>query len=124
MYIYIDVVAPPKFSTTFNTNVELFEHGSAIVTCEAQGTPKPAVSWQRNGRLLKTRGSVRQKGDKLIIEDASRDDGGDYVCLAQNSAGTALLEVAVSVLIPPGIRLTPRHRIDNFKTTENLNFKK
>ena len=108
MYIYIDVVAPPRFSTTFNTNVELFEHGTAIVTCEAQGTPKPAVSWQRNGRLLKTRGSVRQQNDKLIIEDASRDDDGSYVCLAQNTAGTALLEVAVSVLIPPQIRLSPR----------------
>ena len=37
MYLFIDVVAPPQFSTTFNSNVELYEHGTAIVTCEAQG---------------------------------------------------------------------------------------
>ena len=108
MYIYIEIVAPPRFSTTFNTNVELFEHGTAIVTCEAQGTPPPAVSWQRNGHLLKSRGTVRQEGDQLIIEDASREDGGTYVCLAQNTAGTALLEVAISVLVPPQIQLAPR----------------
>ena len=60
MYIYIDVVAPPRFSTTFNTNIEIFEHGSAIVTCEAEGTPTPSVSWQKNGRLLKMRGAVRK----------------------------------------------------------------
>ena len=58
--------------------------------------------------MLKIRGSVRQQGPKLIIEDAGREDGGKYVCLAQNSAGTALLEVDVSILVPPTLNIAPR----------------
>ena len=51
---------------------------------------------------------MRQQGPKLIIEDAGREDGGKYVCLAQNSAGTALLEVEVSILVPPILNISPR----------------
>ena len=46
--------------------------------------------------------------NKLIFEDARIRDAGSYVCLAQNSAGTALLEVDVSVLIPPKISIPHR----------------
>ena len=45
---------------------------------------------------------------KLIFEDARIRDTGSYVCLAQNSAGTALLEVNVAVLIPPKIFIPHR----------------
>ena len=108
MILDVDVYVPPKFIKNFNTDVELFEHGSAIVKCDASGSPPPSVIWQRSGRLLKGTGSPRQEGAQLIFEDARIRDTGSYVCLAQNSAGTALLEVNVAVLIPPKISIPHR----------------
>ena len=62
MILDVDVYVPPQFVKNFNTDVELFEHGSAIVTCDASGSPPPSVIWQRSGRLLKGNGSPRQEG--------------------------------------------------------------
>ena len=78
-----------------NTTVTLIEHGSATVTCDASGSPPPEVSWQRAGRRLPTRGSIRQDENELHINDVRTADGGNYVCLAKNSAGTAVLGITV-----------------------------
>ena len=78
-----------------NTTVTLIEHGSATVTCDASGSPPPEVSWQRGGRRLPARGSIRQDENELHINDVRTADGGNYVCLAKNSAGTAVLGITV-----------------------------
>ena len=41
------------------------------------------------------RGSIRQDDNELHISDVRTTDGGNYVCLAKNSAGTAVLGIAV-----------------------------
>ena len=82
----------PKFSK-FNTTVTLIEHQTATVSCDASGSPPPDVSWQRGGRLLPSYGSVRQSGNELHIDDVRVSDGGTYVCLAKNSAGTGVLGI-------------------------------
>ena len=69
----------------------MIEHQTATVSCDASGSPPPDVSWQRGGRLLPTYGSVRQSGNELHIDDVRVSDGGTYVCLAKNSAGTGVL---------------------------------
>ena len=85
------VNSAPEFNSKLNTTVTMIEHGSAVVTCDASGSPAPSVSWQRNGRLLPFRGPIRQSINELIIDNVRTSDGGSYVCLAKNSAGTAVL---------------------------------
>ena len=71
----------------------MIEHQTATVSCDASGSPPPDVSWQRGGRLLPSYGSVRQSGNELHIDDVRVSDGGTYVCLAKNSAGTGVLGI-------------------------------
>ena len=93
----------PKFSK-FNTTVTLIEHQTATVSCDASGSPPPDVSWQRGGRLLPTYGSVRQSGNELHIDDVRVSDGGTYVCLAKNSAGTGVLGKRLKPAEPTPVR--------------------
>lgn len=54
--------APPSFTATPPQYVEAKEGGSTLLSCSAQGNPKPMISWLREGEELATNAkySVRQ----------------------------------------------------------------
>ena len=54
-----------------------------------RGTPRPEVTWLRNGRQVSDSGrvTVTEEGD-LIISQAVEKDSAVYVCRARNPAGT------------------------------------
>ncbi|KAG8228352.1 hypothetical protein J437_LFUL006803 [Ladona fulva] len=45
----------------------------------------------------------------LVILHAEEADGGRYVCVANNSAGTERIEVALTISSPLSVSLHPRH---------------
>lgn len=63
MVVYLNVVmirvlassaAPPSFTATPPQYVEAKEGGSTLLSCSAQGNPKPMISWLREGEELAT----------------------------------------------------------------------
>ncbi len=46
--------APPSFTATPPQYVEAKEGGSTLLSCSAQGNPKPMISWLREGEELAT----------------------------------------------------------------------
>lgn len=46
--------APPSFTATPPQYVEAKEGGSTLLSCSAQGNPKPMISWLREGEELVT----------------------------------------------------------------------
>lgn len=46
--------APPSFTATPPQYVEAKEGGSTLLSCSAQGNPKPIISWLREGEELAT----------------------------------------------------------------------
>ena len=46
--------APPSFTATPPQYVEAKEGGSTLLSCAAQGNPKPMISWLREGEELAT----------------------------------------------------------------------
>ncbi|XP_012946540.1 papilin [Aplysia californica] len=58
---------------------------SAYFHCQASGSPTPRLSWQREGRVLNSRGRMQVFGNgTLIIDDVEPRDTGMYECFAEN----------------------------------------
>lgn len=69
-----------------------------MLECQADGSPPPSVTWHKNGLLLSD--SVRQRvlsSGSLQIAFIQPSDAGQYTCTAANAAGTASLEMSLTV---------------------------
>ena len=56
---------------------------SLTLTCQADGFPKPTLSWRINGNIVN--GDVK---NTLTIANAAVKDAGNYTCVARNDFGT------------------------------------
>ena len=75
------------------------------------GKPKPVVSWSRNNIELdstpKTEIVRSDNFTSLIIKDANRNDTGEYLLQANNTAGNRSIVLTVKVLDRPGQPVGP-----------------
>ncbi|VTJ68807.1 Hypothetical predicted protein [Marmota monax] len=82
---------------------------TALLPCQARGTPPPAVSWRKDGAPLdpgNSRLEVLPEGS-LRIQPVLTQDAGHYLCLASNSAGSDRQGRDLQVLEPPVIAPGP-----------------
>lgn len=63
--------------------------GDVTLQCEADGVPRPAITWLKDGRPLGTGSGVQILSDGRIlrIRDAQVVHTGRYTCIAVNVAG-------------------------------------
>ncbi|KAL0829600.1 hypothetical protein ABMA28_003107 [Loxostege sticticalis] len=76
---------------------------SLVLTCEVKGNPTPKISWLKDTQRLSDELSNIQhiQGNSLLaIWSASTRDAGQYICVAENSAGTAHRRYNVAVRVP------------------------
>ncbi|XP_054706957.1 protein sidekick-like [Uloborus diversus] len=66
------------------------ERQSKILQCQANGFPPPEFLWYRNGQPL---GNFSQD-PRLRLTQITRENSGEYWCLARNTAGTVFSEKA------------------------------
>ena len=76
--------AAPVLSTTFQ------------VTCQAEGFPRPTVTWSRVGMPLPAKRVVVNQG-ALTIKNLTPADSGLYDCVATNIMGTKKARTNVAV---------------------------
>ncbi|GCC38249.1 hypothetical protein chiPu_0016762 [Chiloscyllium punctatum] len=122
--VTLTVHAPPQF--VVKPRDQMAAVGRTVTfTCEATGSPQPAIFWQREGsqNLLfsyqppepSSRFSVSQVGD-LTITNIQRSDVGYYSCQALNVAGSVIIKVFLEVTDvisdrpPPVIRQGPTNQ--------------
>ena len=94
----LTVLAEPPSFIAKEKNVRAIEGSKAILSCQANGMPKPKISWKKENSTLIIGGNVHQSllGD-LQIQDISFIDQGSYTCEASNVYGTidTLMELEV-----------------------------
>ncbi|XP_033747095.1 LOW QUALITY PROTEIN: muscle M-line assembly protein unc-89-like [Pecten maximus] len=77
-----------------------------LLDCDVIGTPKPTISWTRDGNRLATNRGCRETYDgrvaTLKISDASKDDSGKYECTAENIAGKVTVDALIVVKAKQG----------------------
>lgn len=85
--------------------------GSAELKCDAEGYPKPSISWTRASGGFLPAGGQFFNGTVLKIDQVSVQDRGIYYCIADNGIGSpAKRTVNFEVEFPPKISV-PRPRV-------------
>ena len=56
-------------------------------TCDADGNPTPTFSWTKDGSVVNTtlRITFNENNKNLTITNVSREDSGEYICVATNN---------------------------------------
>ncbi|XP_005733181.1 hemicentin-1 isoform X1 [Pundamilia nyererei] len=85
--------------------VTVIKGGDVTLQCDAEGVPRPAVTWLKDGRPITGQhgAKVLNEGRLLQIKDAKVSDTGRYTCIAVNVAGQADSKHDISVHVPPSI---------------------
>ena len=74
--------------TSVGASVETFTRTTLTLTCSAEGTPQPSVSWNKNGESLKSKDRVSISSDgTLVIRNTVVTDTGSYMCSAASLVG-------------------------------------
>ncbi|KAJ8273966.1 hypothetical protein COCON_G00085910 [Conger conger] len=93
-HIYLSVKVPPRIYDV-SPDVTVNEGGNVSLFCMASGRPEPTISWRHITPLA----MKYQAGEELNISSITRDQAGEYECLAQNDASapnTKSLRVTVN----------------------------
>ncbi|XP_052503745.1 LOW QUALITY PROTEIN: hemicentin-2 [Budorcas taxicolor] len=76
-----------------------------LLPCKASGIPRPSIAWQKEGLSMPVgAGTQVLPSGQLRIIHVSPEDAGNYFCLAQNSAGSAVGKTRLVVQVPPTIK--------------------
>nr|KAF6314649.1 hemicentin 2 [Myotis myotis] len=75
-----------------------------LLPCVAWGVPRPSIAWQKEGLSIpEGKGTQVLPSGQLRITHARPEDAGNYFCIAQNSAGSAVGRTRLVVQVPPVI---------------------
>ncbi|XP_060933914.1 hemicentin-1 [Limanda limanda] len=101
----LQVYVRPAIKPGDNDDVTVTKGGDVTLQCAAEGVPRPAVTWLKDGRPITGQhgAKVLNEGRLLQIKDAKVSDTGRYTCIAVNVAGQADSKYDISVHVPPSI---------------------
>ena len=81
---FLVVVSPPRFTVKPPAKIVAVVGGTLKLNCSATGDPQPVISWKKQGGQLPV-GRSQQINGSLVIRDISRNDRGNYICMATNA---------------------------------------
>ncbi|KAL2087398.1 hypothetical protein ACEWY4_016226 [Coilia grayii] len=105
MKVRVKVVSDaPVIRNRTQAVVRVLYGGSATMSCEAKGEPTPTILWfspaSRTIPASSDKYRIHSDGT-LVIQKVQRLDGGNYTCLARNSAGQARQVTRLEILVAP-----------------------
>ncbi|VDP02270.1 unnamed protein product [Heligmosomoides polygyrus] len=96
----IDESKAPKFSMHLIDPREATEGAELVLSCIVTGTPRPKISWLKDGKRLAMSGKDASCDNgvcTLTITSTALTDSGRYTCEAENIHGKARSETAVTI---------------------------
>uniref|UniRef100_G1Q1L7 Hemicentin 2 n=1 Tax=Myotis lucifugus TaxID=59463 RepID=G1Q1L7_MYOLU len=104
--VRLSVLVPPTFRQALGgpqDGVPVRAGDKAVLSCETDSLPEPAVTWYKDGQplVLAPRTQTLQGGQKLAILDTQVSDKGVYSCKVNNTAGEAMRAFVLTVQVPP-----------------------
>uniref|UniRef100_A0A3Q2GH42 Hemicentin-1 n=1 Tax=Cyprinodon variegatus TaxID=28743 RepID=A0A3Q2GH42_CYPVA len=101
--IHLSINTRPVFKE-LPGDVTLNKGQSLALSCHAQGTPPPTISWTFNNKLYKAAITDEAGRSSVLIENVTLNDAGTYVCLAENSVGSIRALSFVRIREPPVLK--------------------
>jgi hypothetical protein len=94
--ISVSVIDPPIIvNTGIGDIVNKYVEDTVMLTCNTTGYPTPSVVW-KYGQSTQGVG-VQDDGQSLVIRNATVNHGGNYTCIATNTAGNASRTFTVDI---------------------------
>nr|XP_015827628.2 hemicentin-1 [Nothobranchius furzeri] len=101
--VHLSINTRPAFKE-LPGDVILNKGQNLALSCHAQGSPPPTISWTVNNRLFKG-ATVDESGrSSVIIENVTMSDAGTYVCLAENNVGSIRALSFIRIREPPVLK--------------------
>ncbi|XP_076760631.1 cell adhesion molecule Dscam2 isoform X3 [Xylocopa sonorina] len=102
---------PPRFNE--RVSPPPVRTGETIVlSCISQGIPPPMYLWFRESvtgtATIHNSERVYARAGVLVLQSARPEDAGRYVCHANNTAGSEMIELEVSIISSLSIHLVPQ----------------
>ncbi|XP_042642365.1 hemicentin-2 [Tyto alba] len=100
----LQIQVPPVLESSETSEEQMVAEGSNVTfSCEATGSPAPAVTWLKDGEPLGRQGNQVPGSPRLSLVAVGPADAGVYSCLAANEAGEASKAFHLLVMEPPRI---------------------
>ncbi|XP_028851746.1 hemicentin-1 isoform X2 [Denticeps clupeoides] len=99
----LSVQVPPRMIGEREEEVSVVEGHMVSLLCDVQAYPQPEITWTRDGQLLQfsTGIHIMPGGQMLQLPRARKEDAGQYVCTATNTAGQVQRSILLSVYVLP-----------------------
>lgn len=113
-FIHVAVKAAPYWINGAPRNLILAPGEDGVLTCRANGIPKPTVTWSMNGIPIENSPkdlSRKVEDDTIIFSDIQSGSSAVYQCNISNSHGYLLSNAFVNVLSEPPRVLTPANKV-------------
>ncbi|KAI7791719.1 neuronal cell adhesion molecule a isoform X1 [Triplophysa rosa] len=113
-HIITVVVKAAPFWISTPQNLILAPKETGMLTCRADGNPKPKVTWSVNGVPIENSPADHNRkieDDVIILSDVQVGSSAVYQCNASNEYGYLLANAFVSVLAEPPRVLTPPNHV-------------
>ncbi|XP_045778726.1 hemicentin-1-like [Maniola jurtina] len=99
----VSIETPPTIAGDATQRRVLLLRRSAVLACEADGRPAPNITWFKDTQQLNDSlpNIQRVSGSSLMgLWSVNVGDAGQYICVAENSVGTAQRRYDVAVQVP------------------------
>ena len=89
----LSFIDPPRITTVLPKEINKNEGQNLQLTCEANGRPKPRVSWKRGETVFNRTRQI----SSLNFSPLTYKDHGEYRCVAENAGGREEKKVKINV---------------------------
>ncbi|XP_054077069.1 hemicentin-2 isoform X2 [Rissa tridactyla] len=98
----LQIWVPPVLKSPESSKEQMVAEGSDVTfTCEATGSPAPAVTWLKDGKPLARQSNHVSGGPRLSLVAVGPADTGVYSCLVANEVGEVSKTFRLLVMEPP-----------------------
>ncbi|TKS73667.1 Neuronal cell adhesion molecule [Collichthys lucidus] len=112
--IHVMVKAAPYWIGGSPRNLVLAPGENGVLTCRANGIPKPSITWTMNGESIENSPkdvSRKVEDDTIIFTDVQTGSSAVYQCNVSNDYGYLLSNAFVNVLSEPPRVLTSANKV-------------
>ncbi|KAK1785401.1 hypothetical protein P4O66_018784, partial [Electrophorus voltai] len=104
----ITVLAPPSL-LEWPESLTRPRAGTGRFVCEADGVPRPRITWLKNGEPIHSNGRIKMYNSKLVINQIIPEDDAIYQCLVENTQGSVLSTARLIVVMSEDRPSAPRN---------------
>ena len=103
----------PSFNKRpLDADIYAAENGNITIACNPEAAPRPKIIWKKDGYTIGSGGRrVVLPSGHLLIHPVSREDEGNFTCIAENRFGSDESTGRVIVLRGPVMREEPQRRV-------------